>query len=475
MRNQIAGLRELRASQDQSDLQQRERIAREKAGIELTRQGLQYQTNRQKLEKEIADTQVLAEKAGWTRAQLEERILLIRDKYKEKIKKDTADPFAGEREAAKEWAQFYERFVDANIKAQSAADGLTNTQNELVRFLLSPAYQKMDEPARQLALEQAYAAINTEATTKAIKEQEKATRSLAAAERGLQQDLAAQQAQYDREQAAIGRGGRARSLAGGISQINDRYRSQREKVQDRIASFDVSDAERQALEQQLTLIDEYNRKATESYIKHFNDIEEAQGNWVNGANEATNNYLDNNRNVAKMTEDLFTKSISGMEDALVTFVATGKLSFRDLANSIIQDLIRIQIRKALVGLFGGIDLGNFFGSTSSSSSIYSLAGAGSGGLGLQARADGGPVDANSMYLVGERGPELFVPNTSGTILPNGVTPGGVTVNQVINVTTGVQQTVRAEIVSLMPQIAGAAKAAVADAKLRGGSYAAALR
>jgi uncharacterized phage protein gp47/JayE len=48
--------------------------------------------------------------------------------------------------------------------------------------------------------------------------------------------------------------------------------------------------------------------------------------------------------------------------------------------------------------------------------------------------------------------------------------GGVVVNQTINVTTGVQQTVRAEIKSLMPQIADNAKAAVLDAKRRGGSY-----
>jgi uncharacterized phage protein gp47/JayE len=46
----------------------------------------------------------------------------------------------------------------------------------------------------------------------------------------------------------------------------------------------------------------------------------------------------------------------------------------------------------------------------------------------------------------------------------------VVVNQTINVSTGVQQTVRTEIKTLMPQIANAAKAAVADAKLRGGSY-----
>ena len=48
--------------------------------------------------------------------------------------------------------------------------------------------------------------------------------------------------------------------------------------------------------------------------------------------------------------------------------------------------------------------------------------------------------------------------------------GGVVVNQVINISTGVQQTVRAEIRQLMPQIADSAKAAVSDAKRRGGSY-----
>lgn len=49
-----------------------------------------------------------------------------------------------------------------------------------------------------------------------------------------------------------------------------------------------------------------------------------------------------------------------------------------------------------------------------------------------ARADGGPVSSGSAYLVGERGPELFVPGASGHIIPNGgpgaLVGGGVTVN-----------------------------------------------
>lgn len=49
------------------------------------------------------------------------------------------------------------------------------------------------------------------------------------------------------------------------------------------------------------------------------------------------------------------------------------------------------------------------------------------------RATGGPVKANSPYIVGEEGPEWFVPNRSGTVLPHGSGPGGGQVNSVVNV------------------------------------------
>lgn len=137
-------------------------------------------------------------------------------------------------------------------------------------------------------------------------------------------------------------------------------------------------------------------------------------------------------------------------------VMTGKLSFKDLANSVISDLLRMsiqaQITKPLMNL--GMDF-----------------------LGIKvsgARAMGGPVTSNQPYLVGENGPEIFMPQNSGTIIPNGQS-GSVVVQQTINVTTGVQQTVRAEVMNMLPQIANAAKSAVAEAKLRGGSFAAAMR
>jgi len=58
-------------------------------------------------------------------------------------------------------------------------------------------------------------------------------------------------------------------------------------------------------------------------------------------------------------------------------------------------------------------------------------------LGIEARAMGGPVEGGSTYMVGERGPELFVPRQSGTIVPNGG-GGGVVVN--VNVSGSVLTT-----------------------------------
>lgn len=170
-------------------------------------------------------------------------------------------------------------------------------------------------------------------------------------------------------------------------------------------------------------------------------------------------YAKAAQNVKSNLQDMAMSGIKTLEDSLVG-LATGAMSaadaFRNMASSIISDLIRIQIQKNITGPLASFVDGFLSG----------------GG-----KAIGGSVQSGQAYMVGERGPEMFVPNQSGSIVSNDKlsSGGGVTVVQTINVTTGVQQTVRAEIMTMMPQIANAAKAAVADAKLRGGSYAAALR
>lgn len=136
--------------------------------------------------------------------------------------------------------------------------------------------------------------------------------------------------------------------------------------------------------------------------------------------------------------------------------ASMKDAFRQMAIDIIGELYRIFVVKQITG----------FITRSITAAFPTFAG-------IPARANGGPVNANSPYMVGERGPELFVPSRSGSIMPNSSLKSGgdVVVQQTINVTTGVQQTVRNEIQTLLPQIAEASKAAVLDARRRGGSFA----
>jgi len=88
------------------------------------------------------------------------------------------------------------------------------------------------------------------------------------------------------------------------------------------------------------------------------------------------------------------------------------------------------------------------------------------------RAEGGPVNAGGAYMVGERGPELFVPSSSGSIVPNGAMgsssgggSGGVTVNY--NIAAGVS---RAELVPILEQERRRLKAEIPDMVRRGGSY-----
>lgn len=81
------------------------------------------------------------------------------------------------------------------------------------------------------------------------------------------------------------------------------------------------------------------------------------------------------------------------------------------------------IRRMLAELLAQQLLTAFFGAFAGGSGIVGQF-ASAALAGLKPRAKGGPVTGSSPYLVGERGPELFVPSTAGTVLPNGVGMGG---------------------------------------------------
>ena len=169
--------------------------------------------------------------------------------------------------------------------------------------------------------------------------------------------------------------------------------------------------------------------------------------------------------LSKDMEELhrFTATLESAFENTFMSAIDGASSFKDVlrssAQTVIRELYRILVVQRLVNSAMG-----FLGVTS-------------GGVNVPTgNAAGGAVYPGRPTMVGEHGRELFVPSTAGRILSVPQTKaamgGGedIVINQTINVSTGVQQTVRNEIKTLMPQIAESAKGAVADAKRRGGSY-----
>ncbi len=146
-------------------------------------------------------------------------------------------------------------------------------------------------------------------------------------------------------------------------------------------------------------------------------------------------------------------------------------SFKDFSKQIVAQIISTFLQMAVVNeilmmIFGqsGLKVKDF--------KLPTLSGRDAGG---------GTVQGGGAYMVGERGPEIFVPNTGGKVMNNmnskNAMGGGpsIIVNQSINFATGVVPTVRAEVVKMMPQIAEVSKNAVAEAAMRGGNYRRALQ
>lgn len=136
---------------------------------------------------------------------------------------------------------------------------------------------------------------------------------------------------------------------------------------------------------------------------------------------------------------------SAFEDAALS---GGKLS--DVLKGLVDDISRVFLRKTVTEPLAGL-----------ASSLFSNLFGGFGG----ARASGGPVSAGLTYLVGERGPELFMPKASGAIVPNGKFGGGGTV--VVNQTISYGGNDRAGALALASAVKADTLRAMREAQLRG--------
>jgi hypothetical protein len=114
------------------------------------------------------------------------------------------------------------------------------------------------------------------------------------------------------------------------------------------------------------------------------------------------------------------RAAENMQDSLANFFMTAEGGFRGLAVSLVNTLRQVVAQQAAAS----------FLNSSVGKGVTGFIGSLFGGF----RAEGGPVLSGRSYIVGERGPELFVPGSSGSIVPNDRMGGGnLTVAPVYNI------------------------------------------
>ncbi|EDY3173323.1 phage tail tape measure protein, partial [Salmonella enterica] len=144
-----------------------------------------------------------------------------------------------------------------------------------------------------------------------------------------------------------------------------------------------SDEYRQA---EQALKDSLDRRLAE-WADYSAKVDAAQGDWMQGASRALDNFLAQGGNVAGMTENVFTNAFNGMADGIANFALTGKMDFRSFTVSILADLAKMEARIAASKLLGSV-LGMFGAGASAGGSTPSGAYS-SAALSVIPNADGG--------------------------------------------------------------------------------------
>ena len=198
--------------------------------------------------------------------------------------------------------------------------------------------------------------------------------------------------------------GRSEAQAAAIQQVETTF-----KLID--ANLGVAEAK---LKTQLTALqaveeDKKDLEIIESIRKELEKINELRGGLPIKQKEAVENAANLNKELGftkELATDVGAQLSTGITDAIVGAVqGTQTLgeAFQSLASDILAAVGKALILKAVTEAIGAVGGGGQ---------------AGSGLLGLLFKADGGPVSANQPYIVGERGPELFIPGASGSISNN---------------------------------------------------------
>lgn len=183
-----------------------------------------------------------------------------------------------------------------------------------------------------------------------------------------------------------------------LSKIESTRYNKVEKLQKQFEN-EKNEARRKELQDEIALTNAKAQLEKTTLEQSVKDRKDKEGSYIAGTIKAMEE-LSKQFDPYKMGQDAIMMGWKRISDAVDTFVETGKFKFSDFARSIIADYAKM-IAKAQIF-----------------NALNQIVGAIFPGLALPGKAEGGPVKAGQPYVVGEKGPELFMPKQAGDIIPN---------------------------------------------------------
>jgi hypothetical protein len=424
-----------------------QQTAKEKERIAFLAQGDKYLSSSQRQQREILAVQDLVTRQVITQEQAEKRIAAIRasgPKASTARKSREGDAFAADRAAAADWAKYLQQFNDITADAEGKVLGLSKAQKVLVEYLQSPAYKNASEPMRELALQQAYAAVGAEQAAEAFKKEQAAIEAAVNALAGRvekEQNTAAGIAEQVRQQteatAAYGLSGQA-LVELEVARLNDAA-AERDRQAVIAAGIDPSLAEAYR-EQAQGLRDLAAAKQNDATVRK--QVDQQRQLWQDVESFAANAFMD----VAMNGEDAF------------------KRIGESLKREVIQLLYEMTVKRWILNI-SGVNVG---GSTSSGadllSNAYSAYTMGSSGAAGTAGASGSGAAVGS-YVGGS----MSLANAYGSVYANAMGAG---IDGLL-ATNAAYGTAAAEASAAAASSAAAAEASAAAASTSAGTGAAA--
>jgi lambda family phage tail tape measure protein len=234
--------------------------------------------------------------------------------------------------------------------------------------------------------------------------------------------------------AQLGMGSRKSERAKALNDIDQKYALAR-KALDTPTAGGIAPQESADYGTSLDKLKAEHEQMTLQVQSNYEAMTEAQGNWLNGATSAWDDYLDKSGNVAAKSREVFTKAFDTMGSAVTTFAMTGKFSFSDFAKSVLSDMAKLAAQTAvssglssLFGLVSSAATSYFGGSAAPTATTATVDGLSTtfvpqlNTAGISYHAKGGAFTNGiatgptlaPMAMFGEAGPEAIMPLSRGS-------------------------------------------------------------